>query len=175
MKENALAMNFEPHECVICAQSRKIGTHKNKAIHSKLFCQAQAKINICVLPTYTAFPRLWICTHIYGHGLYTPTQIRWYALPFSSDETFEQVSYNSLSRLGCFLQRKPFTIHDVLPSRKRPYRQYSTIYENLLLRKTYNQSPMIFNTLPFRKTINIQFSKMYDIFHFKRPYKQILG
>ena len=27
-------MNFEPHECVILVQSTKIGTHKNKAIHS---------------------------------------------------------------------------------------------------------------------------------------------
>ena len=34
MKENALATNLEPHECVIFAQSTKIGTHENKAIHS---------------------------------------------------------------------------------------------------------------------------------------------
>ena len=29
-----MATNFEPHECVIFAQSTKIGTHENKAIHS---------------------------------------------------------------------------------------------------------------------------------------------
>ena len=29
-----MVTNFEPHECVIFAQSTKIGTHKNKAIHS---------------------------------------------------------------------------------------------------------------------------------------------
>ena len=34
MKENTLATNFEPHECVIFVQSTKIGTHENKAIHS---------------------------------------------------------------------------------------------------------------------------------------------
>ena len=34
MKENATTMNFEPHECVIVAQTAKIGTHENKAIHS---------------------------------------------------------------------------------------------------------------------------------------------
>ena len=28
------AMNFEPNERVIFAQSTKIGTHENKAIHS---------------------------------------------------------------------------------------------------------------------------------------------
>ena len=32
MKENTLAMNFEPHKCVIFVQSTKIGTHENKAI-----------------------------------------------------------------------------------------------------------------------------------------------
>ena len=32
-----MATNFEPHECVIFAQSTKIGTHENKAIHSKLW------------------------------------------------------------------------------------------------------------------------------------------
>ena len=31
-----MATNFEPHECVIFVQSTKIGTHENKAIHSKL-------------------------------------------------------------------------------------------------------------------------------------------
>ena len=30
MKENAMATNFEPHECVIFAQSTKIGTKKIK-------------------------------------------------------------------------------------------------------------------------------------------------
>ena len=34
MKENATSMNFKPHECVIFAQTMKIGTHKNKTIHS---------------------------------------------------------------------------------------------------------------------------------------------
>ena len=34
MKKNITATNFEPHECVIFAQSMKIGTHENKAIHS---------------------------------------------------------------------------------------------------------------------------------------------
>ena len=29
-----MATNFEPHECVNFVQSTKIGTHKNKAIHS---------------------------------------------------------------------------------------------------------------------------------------------
>ena len=29
-----MAQNFETHECVIFVQSRKIGTHENKAIHS---------------------------------------------------------------------------------------------------------------------------------------------
>ena len=28
-----MATNFEPHECVIFAQSTKIGTHENKATH----------------------------------------------------------------------------------------------------------------------------------------------
>ena len=36
MEENAIATNFELHECVIFAYSTKIGTHENKAIHSKL-------------------------------------------------------------------------------------------------------------------------------------------
>ena len=30
-----MATNFEAHECVICVQSTKIGTHEYKAIHSK--------------------------------------------------------------------------------------------------------------------------------------------
>ena len=34
MKENTMAMNFEPHECVIFVHSTKVGTHENKAIHS---------------------------------------------------------------------------------------------------------------------------------------------
>ena len=29
-----MATNFEPHECVICVQFTKIGTHENKAIYS---------------------------------------------------------------------------------------------------------------------------------------------
>ena len=29
-----MAENFEPNECVIFVQSKKIGTHENKAIHS---------------------------------------------------------------------------------------------------------------------------------------------
>ena len=29
MKENAMATNFEPNECVIFALSTKIGTHEN--------------------------------------------------------------------------------------------------------------------------------------------------
>ena len=29
-----MATNFEPHNCVIFAQSTKIDTHENKAIHS---------------------------------------------------------------------------------------------------------------------------------------------
>ena len=34
MKENTMATNFEPQECVIFVPSTKIGTHENKAIHS---------------------------------------------------------------------------------------------------------------------------------------------
>ena len=34
MKENTMAKNFEPHECVIFVKSTKIGTHENKGIHS---------------------------------------------------------------------------------------------------------------------------------------------
>ena len=34
MKENTMATNCEPDECVIFVQSTKIGTHENKAIHS---------------------------------------------------------------------------------------------------------------------------------------------
>ena len=33
-EENALTTNFEPNKCVIFAQTTKIGTHENKAIHS---------------------------------------------------------------------------------------------------------------------------------------------
>ena len=33
MNKNAMTMNFEPYECVIFAQTTKIGTHENKAIH----------------------------------------------------------------------------------------------------------------------------------------------
>ena len=32
-----MATNFEPHECVIFAQSTKIGTHENKAIYSNTY------------------------------------------------------------------------------------------------------------------------------------------
>ena len=32
-----MATNFEPRESIIFVQSTKIGTHENKAIHSKLF------------------------------------------------------------------------------------------------------------------------------------------
>ena len=35
MIENTVATNFEPLECLIFVQSTKIGTHENKAIHSK--------------------------------------------------------------------------------------------------------------------------------------------
>ena len=31
-----MATNFEPHKCVIFVKSTKIGTHKNKAIHSSV-------------------------------------------------------------------------------------------------------------------------------------------
>ena len=34
MKETTIVTNSEHHECVIFAQSTKIGTHENKAIHS---------------------------------------------------------------------------------------------------------------------------------------------
>ena len=34
MQENAVATNFELRECVMFAQSTKIGIHENKAIHS---------------------------------------------------------------------------------------------------------------------------------------------
>ena len=34
-----MATNFEPHKCPIFAQSTKIGTHQNKAIHS--ICRGQ--------------------------------------------------------------------------------------------------------------------------------------
>ena len=34
MKENIKATNFDPIEYAISVQSAKIGTHKNKAIHS---------------------------------------------------------------------------------------------------------------------------------------------
>ena len=36
MTENNTAPNFEPNKCVIFVQSTKIGTQKNKAIHSIL-------------------------------------------------------------------------------------------------------------------------------------------
>ena len=35
MKENTMATNSEPHECVIFVRSTKLGTHENKTIHSK--------------------------------------------------------------------------------------------------------------------------------------------
>ena len=52
-----MATNFEPHKCVIFVQSTKIGTHKNKAIHSiwiisyvqtldQNICQKQKDINV---------------------------------------------------------------------------------------------------------------------------------
>ena len=34
MKENIMATNFEPHECVTFVQSTKIGIYEYKAIHS---------------------------------------------------------------------------------------------------------------------------------------------
>ena len=34
MKENTMAINFEPHDCVIFVQFTKIATNKNKAINS---------------------------------------------------------------------------------------------------------------------------------------------
>ena len=34
MTENIVAMNSEPHKCIILVQSLKTGTHENKAIHS---------------------------------------------------------------------------------------------------------------------------------------------
>ena len=37
MKENYITANFEPHELVSFAQSTKIDTHENKAMHSTLF------------------------------------------------------------------------------------------------------------------------------------------
>ena len=38
-----MTTNLEPHECVILAQSTKIGTHENKAIHSMHFCNITSK------------------------------------------------------------------------------------------------------------------------------------
>ena len=38
MKKNITATNSEPHKWVIFVQSMKIGTHKNKAIHSICLC-----------------------------------------------------------------------------------------------------------------------------------------
>ena len=32
-----MATNFEPHECLIFLQFTKIGTHKDKAIHSIVY------------------------------------------------------------------------------------------------------------------------------------------
>ena len=32
-----MATNFEPHECIIYVQSKKIGTHENKATHILVF------------------------------------------------------------------------------------------------------------------------------------------
>ena len=34
MKENIMATDFEPQEGLILVQSKKIGTHENKAIHN---------------------------------------------------------------------------------------------------------------------------------------------
>ena len=36
-----MATNFEPHECVNFGQSTKIGTNKNKAIHSMVLLRDQ--------------------------------------------------------------------------------------------------------------------------------------
>ena len=48
-----MATNFEPHKCVIFVQSTKIGTHENKAIHSRLLlrfynidCLLEVKFNV---------------------------------------------------------------------------------------------------------------------------------
>ena len=42
-----MATNFEPHECVIFAQSTKIGTHEHKTIHSRYLDHAlQCKTKI---------------------------------------------------------------------------------------------------------------------------------
>ena len=43
MKKNALTKKFEPQKCVIFAQSMKIGTHENKAIHSTLVMMSGVK------------------------------------------------------------------------------------------------------------------------------------
>ena len=34
-----MATNFEPHDCVVFVQSTKIGTHENKAIHSRFIVE----------------------------------------------------------------------------------------------------------------------------------------
>ena len=46
MKENTIASNFDPHECVIFVQSTKIGTHENKDIHNRLTTNGQDNWNI---------------------------------------------------------------------------------------------------------------------------------
>ena len=46
LKKNALTTKFEPHECVIFAQSTKIGTHENKTIHSILFLSLNVVFDI---------------------------------------------------------------------------------------------------------------------------------
>ena len=35
-----MTTNLEPHECWICLQFTKIGTHENKAIHSNYYILA---------------------------------------------------------------------------------------------------------------------------------------
>ena len=37
IKDNTMATNFEPEECMIFIHSTKIGTHENKGIHSKWY------------------------------------------------------------------------------------------------------------------------------------------
>ena len=51
MKENTMATNFKPQECVIFVQSTKIGTQENKAIHSTFYVPIEETfgLNIMVL------------------------------------------------------------------------------------------------------------------------------
>ena len=59
MKVNAMTMNFEPHKCVLFAQTTKICTHENKAIHgmldgsicistSNMYLKEGRKIKVCL-------------------------------------------------------------------------------------------------------------------------------